>query len=71
MSSTESTVEVVTLQAILEAFNRHDLDGVMRFFGDECTLELPRGRDPWGQRACPVAANAVGDAARWRDRGDS
>jgi ketosteroid isomerase-like protein len=40
----------VTLQAILEAFNRHDLDGVMRFFGDECTLELPRGRDPWGQR---------------------
>lgn len=49
--SEQPTVSVGTLKAILEAFNRHDLDGVMGFFADECVLEMPRGRDAWGQRA--------------------
>ncbi|MFQ6013319.1 MAG: nuclear transport factor 2 family protein [Thermoplasmata archaeon] len=38
-----------TLKAFLEAFNRHDLDAIMEFFGDECTLDAPRGPDPWGR----------------------
>lgn len=45
---TMSKLEV--LQQILDAFNRHDLDAVMSFFVDDCSLEMPRGPHPWGQR---------------------
>jgi ketosteroid isomerase-like protein len=39
-----------TLKEILEAFNRHDLDGIMSYFADNCTFDLPRGPDRWGTR---------------------
>jgi ketosteroid isomerase-like protein len=39
-----------TLKEILEAFNRHDTDGVMSFFADDCIVDMPRGTDPWGRR---------------------
>ena len=39
-----------TLQQVLEAFNRHDLDAIMSHFADECVFESPRGPDLWGQR---------------------
>jgi ketosteroid isomerase-like protein len=40
-----------TLQAFLAAFNRHDLDAIMGFFGDDCSFDFPRGPHPWGNRA--------------------
>jgi ketosteroid isomerase-like protein len=43
-------VNTNTLKEFLEAFNRHDLDGVMSFFSDAPTLEMPRGPHPWGTR---------------------
>jgi ketosteroid isomerase-like protein len=43
-------VTVETLKAVLDAFNRHDLDGIMDFFADECVFDMPRGPDPWGRR---------------------
>lgn len=46
----EHEVTVDTLKRILEAFNRHDLDGIMAYFADDCVLEMPRGPDPWGRR---------------------
>jgi ketosteroid isomerase-like protein len=39
-----------TLTELCEAFNAHDLDRIMTFFSDDCVLEMPRGRDPWGSR---------------------
>jgi ketosteroid isomerase-like protein len=45
-----STVTVETLQRILAAFNRHDLDAIMEYFAEDCTFDLPRGPDPWGRR---------------------
>jgi ketosteroid isomerase-like protein len=39
-----------TLKEILDGFNRHDLDGIMRFFADDCTFDMPRGPEPWGRR---------------------
>jgi steroid delta-isomerase-like uncharacterized protein len=39
-----------TLKQILEAFNRHDLDAIMKYFTDDCSFDFPRGPDPWGQR---------------------
>jgi ketosteroid isomerase-like protein len=44
----KATVE--TLQRLLAAFNAHDLDAVMGFFGDDAVLEMPRGPQPWGRR---------------------
>jgi ketosteroid isomerase-like protein len=38
------------LRKICAAFNAHDLDEIMRLFADDCVLELPRGREPWGTR---------------------
>jgi ketosteroid isomerase-like protein len=40
-----------TLEALCEAFNAHDLDAIMAHFADDCVLEMPRGRDPWGARS--------------------
>ena len=42
--------KVETLKQILDAFNRHDLDGIMAFFTDDCSFDFPRGSEPWGQR---------------------
>jgi steroid delta-isomerase-like uncharacterized protein len=38
------------LIGLCEAFNAHDLDRVMAFFADDCVLEMPRGKEPWGAR---------------------
>jgi ketosteroid isomerase-like protein len=48
---TKSVATVETLTALLEAFNRHDLDAVMDLFSDDPVLEMPRGSSPWGTRA--------------------
>jgi ketosteroid isomerase-like protein len=44
-------VSVDVLKAFLDAFNRHDLDGIMTFFGDHPVFDFPRGPHDWGSRA--------------------
>jgi len=39
------------LKQLCDAFNAHDLDGVMSHFADDCVLEMPRGDRPWGSRS--------------------
>jgi ketosteroid isomerase-like protein len=39
-----------TLTQLCDAFNAHDLDRIMSFFAEDCTLEMPRGSKPWGSR---------------------
>ena len=46
----EGTATVVTLKKILDAFNQHDLDAIMEFFSDDCSFDMPKGPEPWGQR---------------------
>lgn len=51
MASSGGSSQILTiLERLLDAFNRHDLDTIMESFADDCTLELPRGPDPWGRR---------------------
>ena len=38
------------LVEICDAFNAHDLDRIMRFFADDCVLEMPKGNKPYGSR---------------------
>ncbi len=46
----ETTVTVNTLEQVLDAFNRHDLDAIMAFFSDDCSFDFPRGPEPFGKR---------------------
>ena len=36
------TVTVETLKAVLDAFNRHDLDAIMAHFAEDAVFESPR-----------------------------
>jgi ketosteroid isomerase-like protein len=56
---------VETLQAVAKAFNAHDLDAIMEFFAEDCSLDMPRGRDPWGTRLVGKAAVREGLASRF------
>ena len=58
------SVSVATLKAIADAFNAHDLDVIMEFFADDCSLDMPRGPDPWGKRFTGKAAAREGLATR-------
>ena len=44
------TGRLEVLQAVLDAFNRHDLDAIMSHFADDAVFESPRGPEPWGRR---------------------
>ena len=61
---TEVTVD--TLKQMLEAFNRHDLDAIMEFFSDDCSLDFPRGPEPWGRRFAGKAQVREGLAGRFK-----
>ena len=47
-----SAAEVATpsLQALLEAFNAHDVDAIMAFFTEDCVFDAPGGPAPGGHR---------------------
>ena len=54
------------LTQFVAAFNAHDLDRIMGFFSDDCVLETPRGKHPWGTRFEGPAAVREGLAQRFR-----
>lgn len=63
MGMRDVTVEI--LERVLDAFNRHDLDGIMAFFADDAVFESPRGPDVWGTRFVGKAAVREGLALRF------
>ncbi len=48
--ASRAPVTETTLKALLDAFNRHDLDAIMGFFAEDCVFDAPRGPNPWGRR---------------------
>ncbi|HKP18726.1 MAG TPA: nuclear transport factor 2 family protein [Gaiellaceae bacterium] len=54
-----------TLEAIADAFNRHDTDGVMSYFAEDVVFETPRGPEPCGRRLVGTAAVREGIAGRF------
>jgi ketosteroid isomerase-like protein len=48
MTRTEPTTP--SLQALLDAFNAHDVDAIMAFFSEDCVFDTPRGPAPGGHR---------------------
>jgi ketosteroid isomerase-like protein len=45
---TETTVP--PLEAVLDAFNAHDVDAILEYFTEDCVLDMPRGPAPGGLR---------------------
>jgi ketosteroid isomerase-like protein len=66
MNAKEDTATVATLEKILKEFNNHDLDAIMEYFTEDCTFELPRGPEPWGQRFNGKAEVREGLATRFK-----
>ena len=62
----QNIVTAETLQAITDAFNAHDLDAIMDFFADDCSFDMPRGPEPWGQRYTGKAAVRAALAGRFQ-----
>ena len=63
--SQQESISGETPRALLDAFNAHDLDAIMEFFADDCSLDMPRGPEPWGQRFVGKAAVRQGLATRF------
>ena len=59
----KSTLDLA--KEIFDAFNAHDLDRIMSYFAEDCSLDMPRGPDEWGQRFIGRAAVRKGLAARF------
>jgi steroid delta-isomerase-like uncharacterized protein len=62
---TAETVTTDTLREIADAFNRHDVDGIMAFFAEDAVFESPKGADPWGRRFVGKEQVREGIAARF------
>jgi hypothetical protein len=43
-----------SLDALLDAFNAHDVDAIMSFFTEDCVFDTPRGPADRGARVRPV-----------------
>lgn len=56
---------VKMLANIAAAFDRHDLEAILRYFADDAVFESPRGPDRWGQRFVGKAALRDAFAARF------
>lgn len=48
MTNKSDTISV--LNGLADAFNAHDIDKVMSYFNDDCSLDMPRGPEPHGSR---------------------
>ncbi len=66
MAQQRDSASVEALKAITDAFNAHDLDAIMAFFAEDCSLDMPRGPDPWGRRYVGKAAAREGLAGRFK-----
>ena len=60
-----TTVTTDMLREISDAFNRHDIDGIMAFFTEDAVFESPKGPDPWGRRFVGSDQVRDGIAARF------
>jgi ketosteroid isomerase-like protein len=46
----DEKIILAALDGLAAGFNAHDIDAIMSFFAEDCSLDLPRGPDPHGRR---------------------
>lgn len=65
MSQANTPVTVSTLEAFGDAWNRHDIDGLMSFMSDDCVFQTAGGPDACGARHVGTEAVRKAFAAAW------
>ena len=63
-SNTKSDIRNALLE-LCDAFNAHDLDRIMSWFADDCVLEMPKGKMPYGTRFAGKDSVRAGLASRF------
>lgn len=56
------TLTATDLKSLFDAFNRHDIDGVMHFFSEDCVFNAVGGPEVYGARF--TGRQAIADAFR-------
>jgi ketosteroid isomerase-like protein len=65
MSEVPSELSTGTLQAFADAWNRHDVNGLMSFMTEDCVFEASAGPDICGARYVGPASVRAAFAAVW------
>ena len=65
MSSKPTTMQL--LEGLADAFNSRDVESVMSFFHEDCSLDMPRGAEPHGTRYVGAAEVRCGLKSRFED----
>jgi len=65
MSNVHPAITTEFLQAFADAWNRHDIDALMSFMGDDCVFEASAGPQACGTRHEGRAAVRAGFAGVW------
>lgn len=52
MTAQQHTVTIELLDAIQGGFNRHDVDGILSYFAEDCVWVMARGPDAPAGRVC-------------------
>ena len=67
----QKTVTVDMLAEFAAAWNRHDIDALMRFMTEDCVFETVAGPDACGSRHTGVEAVRTAFAAAWKNFPDA
>lgn len=67
----QNTVTADMLAEFAAAWNRHDIDALMRFMSDDCVFETVAGPDACGSRHAGTDAVRAAFAAAWKNFPDA
>lgn len=62
---TKSTLTAVDFAALFDAFNRHDIEGIMTFFSPDCVFDAIGGAEIYGTRFIGKEAIAKAFSSVW------
>jgi len=62
---TKPQLAAADLAALFDAFNRHDIEGVMAYFASDCVFNTVGGAEAWGTRIEGAEAIAAAFSAVW------
>ncbi|AOF92821.1 snoaL-like domain protein (plasmid) [Sinorhizobium sp. RAC02] len=65
------TLTATDLKSVFDAFNRHDIDGVMHFFSEDCVFNAVGGPEVYGTRFVGIAAIADAFSGVWKAMPDA
>ncbi len=71
MSETKPAVTAATLEAFGNAWNRHDIDGLMSFMSEDCVFQTAAGPDVCGARHVGTVAVRKAFEGAWESISDA